>query len=223
MNDRRREPKGIPAGGEFAKEAGAVPNADDLDRNDARLELPGCLAVGEGWTLAPFSTGANNQYRFTDDEGGMLETQDDDWFDPNLGDCSSRSAKYVSPRGDKVVAYDMKVETEGRADISAYTPDGLKRAVSRAKRALGERTGIEPERVEVKLGPKPGAPMRVRADYPHAGAAGWVPSVQGADGAPREPPSQEDGKRLGRGRTIGTGTLSGDMNAINGYFGGLGL
>lgn len=108
MNDRRREPKGIPAGGEFAKEAGAVPNADDLDRNDARLELPGCLAVGEGWTLDPLSTGANNQYRFTDDEGGMLETQDDDWFDPNLGDCSSRSAKYVSPRGDKVVAYDMK-------------------------------------------------------------------------------------------------------------------
>ena len=106
MNDRRREPKGIPAGGEFAKEAGAVPNADDLDRNDARLELPGCLAVGEGWTLAPWSTGANNQYRFTDDEGGMLETQDDDWFDPNLGDCSSRSAKYVSPRGDKVVAYE---------------------------------------------------------------------------------------------------------------------
>lgn len=48
MNDRRREPKGIPAGGEFAKEAGAVPNADDLDRNDARLELPGCSAVGEG-------------------------------------------------------------------------------------------------------------------------------------------------------------------------------
>lgn len=166
MNDRRREPKGIPAGGEFAKEAGAVPNADDLDRNDARLELPGCLVVGEGWTLDPLSTGANNQYRFTDDEGGMLETQDDDWFDPNLGDCSSRSAKYVSPRGDKVVAYDMKVETEGRADISAYTPDGLKRAVSRAKRALGERTGIEPERVEVRLGPKPGAPMRVRADYP---------------------------------------------------------
>ena len=38
MNDRRREPKGIPAGGEFAKEASAVPNADDLDRNDARLE-----------------------------------------------------------------------------------------------------------------------------------------------------------------------------------------
>lgn len=108
MNDKRREPKGIPAGGEFAKEAGAVPNADDLDRNDARLELPGCLAVGEGWTLDPLSTGANNQYRFTDDEGGMLETQDDDWFDPNLGDCSSRSAKYVSPRGDKVVAYDMK-------------------------------------------------------------------------------------------------------------------
>ena len=103
MNDRRREPKGIPAGGEFAKEAGAVPNADDLDRNDARLELPGCLAVGEGWTLDPLSTGANNQYRFTDDEGGMLETQDDDWFDPNLGDCSSRSAKYVSPRGDKVL------------------------------------------------------------------------------------------------------------------------
>lgn len=48
MNDRRREPKGIPAGGEFAKEAGAIPNADDLGRNDAWLELPGCLAVGEG-------------------------------------------------------------------------------------------------------------------------------------------------------------------------------
>ena len=79
MNDRRREPKGIPAGGEFAKEAGAAPNADDLDRNDARLELPGCLAVGEGWTLDPLSvSAANNQCRFTDDEGGMLETQDDD-------------------------------------------------------------------------------------------------------------------------------------------------
>ena len=93
MNDRRREPKGIPAGGEFAKETGAVPNADDLDRNDARLELPGCLAVGEGWTLDPLSvSAANNQCRFTDDEGGMLETQDDDWFDPNLGDRSSRRA-----------------------------------------------------------------------------------------------------------------------------------
>lgn len=139
----------------------------DLGRDDTRMELPGCMAVGKGWTLDPLSvSAANNQCRFTDDEGGMLETQDDDWFDPNLGDCSSRRAKYTSPRGDKVVAYDMKVETEGRADISAYTPDGLKRAVARAKRALGERTGIEPERVEVRLGTKPGAPMRVRADYP---------------------------------------------------------
>lgn len=167
MNDRRREPKGIPAGGEFAKEAGAAPNADDLDRNDARLELPGCLAVGKGWTLDPLSvSAANNQCRFTDDEGGMLETQDDDWFDPNLGDCSSRRAKYTSPQGDTAVAYDMKVETEGRADISAYTPDDLKQAVSTAKHRLRERTGIEPERVEVELGEKPGAPMRVRADYP---------------------------------------------------------
>lgn len=166
MNDRRREPKGIPAGGEFTKEAGAAPNADDLDRNDARLELPGCLAVGEGWILDPLSTGANNQYRFTDDEGGMLETQDDDWFDPNLGDCSSRRAKYTSPQGDTAVAYDMKVETEDRADISAYTPDDLKQAVSTAKHRLRERTGLEPERVEVELGEKPGAPMRVRAKYP---------------------------------------------------------
>lgn len=138
----------------------------DLGRDDTRMELPGCMAVGKGWTLASWSTGANNQYKFTDDEGGMLATQDDDWFDPNLGHCSSRSAKYVSPRGDKVVAYDMKVETEGRADISAYTPDDLKQAVSTAKHRLRERTGLEPERVEVRLGTKPGAPMRVRADYP---------------------------------------------------------
>ena len=32
MNDRRREPKGIPAGGEFAKEAGAAPNAETCPR-----------------------------------------------------------------------------------------------------------------------------------------------------------------------------------------------
>lgn len=146
-------------------EAAAVEG--DLGRDDTRMEPPGCMAVGEGWTLDPLSvSAANNQCRFTDDEGGILETQDDDWFDPNLGDCSSRRATYTSPRRDKVVAYDMKVETEGRADISAHTPDGLKEAVTRAKRALGERTGLEPERVEVRLGTKPGAPMRVRADYP---------------------------------------------------------
>lgn len=70
-------------------EAAAVEG--DLGRDDTRMELPGCMAVGEGWTLDPLSvSAANNQCRFTDDEGGMLETQDDDWFDPNLGDCSSR-------------------------------------------------------------------------------------------------------------------------------------
>lgn len=146
-------------------EAAAVEG--DLGRDDTRMELPGCMAVGEGWTLDPLSvSAANNQCRFTDDEGGMLETQDDDWFDPNLGDCSSRRAKYTSPQGDTAVAYDMKVETEGRADISAYTPDDLKQAVSTAKHRLRERTGLEPERVEVELGEKPGAPMRVRAKYP---------------------------------------------------------
>lgn len=31
---------------------------------------------------------------------------------------------------------------------------------------MRERTGLEPERVEVELGEKPGAPMRVRAKYP---------------------------------------------------------
>lgn len=139
----------------------------DLGRDDTRMELPGCMAVGKGWTLDPLSVSAtNNQCRFTDDEGGMLETQDDDWFDPNLGDCSSRRAKYTSPQGDTAVAYDMKVETEGRAGISAYTPDDLKQAVSTAKHRLRERTGLEPERVEVELGEKPGAPMRVRAKYP---------------------------------------------------------
>lgn len=188
------QPKGTPNAGKFAPKAGAgdgdmaafrrsmtvepsvMGDRDygeaaavegDLGRDDTRMELPGCMAVGEGWTLDPLSvSAANNQCRFTDDEGGMLETQDDDWFDPNLGDCSSRRAKYTSPQGDTAVAYDMKVETEGRADISAYTPDDLKQAVSTAKHRLRERTGLEPERVEVELGEKPGAPMRVRAKYP---------------------------------------------------------
>lgn len=167
MDDRRREPKGIPTGGEFAKEAGAIPDAGDLAGDDARMELLGCMAVGGDWTLDPLSVRAtNNQRRFTNGEGGVLETQDDDWFDPNLGDCSSRRAKYTSPQGDTAVAYDMKVETEGRADISAYTPDALKRAVTKARRGLSERAGVEPERVEVRLGDKPGDPMRARADYP---------------------------------------------------------
>ena len=138
------------------------------------------MAVGKGWTLDPLSvSAANNQCRFTDDEGGMLETQDDDWFDPNLGDCSSRRAKYTSPQGDTAVAYDMKVETEGRADISAYTPDDLKQAVSMAKHRLRERTGLEPERVEVELGEKPGAPDARPREVPSARATDRFSPVQG--------------------------------------------
>lgn len=167
MEDRRREPKGIPMGGQFAPENRGGADASDLTPAGPHAELPGGMVVGEGWSRTSFDHIADaGRHYFEDGEGGRFETYDTDWFDPNLGDCSSRRAKYMSPQGDTAVAYDMKVETEGRADISAYTPDDLKQAVSTAKHRLRERTGLEPERVEVELGEKPGAPMRVRAKYP---------------------------------------------------------
>ena len=177
----------------------------DLGRDDTRMELPGCMAVGKGWTLDPLSvSAANNQCRFTDDEGGMLETQDDDWFDPNLGDCSSRRAKYTSPQGDTAVAYDMKVETEGRADISAYTPDDLKQldGETQVARAYGPRTGTRRGRV----GREAGCPDARPREVPSARAADRFPPVQGTADTPREPPPQGDGERLDRGRVVRTGT-----------------
>lgn len=169
-SNRRREPGGIPTGGQFADEARGAADASDLERADLepRALLPGGMAVGDGWTqTTPTDRFVQpGQCEFADGEGGRLRTYDTDWFDPNLGDCSSRRAEYISPRGDTAVAHDMKVETEGRADISVHTPDGLKRAVDRARRALTERAGIEPERVEVEMGERPDGPMRARAFYP---------------------------------------------------------
>ena len=89
------QPKGTPNAGRFAPKAGAgdgdmavEPSAmgdrdhgeaaaveGDPGRDDTRMEPPGCMAVGEGWTLDPLSvSAANNQCGFTDDEGGILET-----------------------------------------------------------------------------------------------------------------------------------------------------
>ena len=170
MTDRRREPGGIPTGGQFADEMKGGTDASDLERADLepRTLLPGGMAVGDGWTRTPSTDRflQPGQCEFADGEGGRLRTYDTDWFDPNLGDCSSRRAEYISPRGDTAVAHDMKVETEGRADISAHTPDGLKDAVGRARRALADRAGVEPERVRVEMGDGPDDPMRARASYP---------------------------------------------------------
>ena len=192
-------------GGRDYGEAAAVEG--DLGRDDTRMEPPGCMAVGEGWTLDPLSvSAANNQCRFTDDEGGILETQDGDWFDPNLGDCSSRRATYTSPRRDKVVAYDMKVDDGGQGGHirphPGRTEGGRYAGETRAGRTHGHRTGTRRGQARGRSR-RPDARPR---GLPHAGAAGRVPSVQGTADTPREPPPQGDGERLDRGRVVRTGT-----------------
>lgn len=179
-SNRRREPKGVPTGGRFAAGSSGMADAADLSDPPQPPTATGTGAEGRGGrgphhpmgapdggryekrpesTLPPVGSDwqPRDAGRYANTAGDTLLMRAEDWYDPELGDCSQSYAAYDTADGRTSVSVaDLRVEGEGVPDITRYPPERLAQAGMTATRLLESRMGAEPAHVEVTVNPRTG-------------------------------------------------------------------